>query len=286
MTSFVLPHEVHGNGAHKVFAVHGWFADRAAYAAVLPDLDRAAFTYALVDLRGYGAAKDAAGAFGTAEAAADLVELADRLGWGRFSVLGHSMGGTVAQRLLALAPRRLRRIVGVSPVPASGLRMPAEQWELFADAAHKPENRRAIIDITTGGRAPATWLDRMVARSLACSDTKAFRTWLDSWAGEDFHTQVTGSTVPALAVTGALDPALTAVLLRETWLRWYPQGSLLELPSAGHYAMDEAPLDLIRAVEDFLHADDADAGHEGDRGAASAAGPMAATVDGPEGSRA
>jgi pimeloyl-ACP methyl ester carboxylesterase len=269
MTPFVLPHEVHGDGVHKVFAVHGWFADRAAYATVLPDLDRAAFTYALVDLRGYGAAKDAAGAFTTAEAAADLVDLADRLGWERFSVLGHSMGGAVAQRLLALAPQRLRRIIGVSPVPASGLQMPTEQWELFADAAHKAENRRAIIDFTTGGRAPTAWLDRMVARSLAHSDAKAFRAWLESWAGEDFHAEVTGSTVPALAVAGALDPALTAGLLRETWLRWYPHGSLLELPSAGHYAMDETPLDLLRAVEDFLRADDADDAHDADATAVS-----------------
>ncbi|MFJ8551587.1 alpha/beta fold hydrolase [Streptomyces sp. NPDC093676] len=272
MTSFVLPHEVHGDGAHKVFAVHGWFTDRAAYAAVLPDLDRATFTYALVDLRGYGAAKDAPGAFGTAEAAADLVGLADRLGWDRFSVIGHSMGGAVAQRLLARAPERLRRIVGISPVPAGGMRMPADQWELFADAAHKPQNRRIIIDVTTGGRAPAAWLDRMVARSLAHSDAKAFRTWLDSWAGEDFHTEVTGSAVPALAVAGALDPALTAGLLRETWMRWYPHGSLLELPSAGHYAMDEAPLDLIRAVEDFLRADGNPAAAEREPAAAEGSG--------------
>ncbi|MDN0197295.1 alpha/beta hydrolase [Streptomyces sp. S.PNR 29] len=265
MTSFTLPHELHGDGAHKVFAVHGWFADRTAYAAVLPDLDRAAFTYALVDLRGYGQAKDAVGTYTTAEAALDLVELADRLGWDRFSVVGHSMGGAVAQQLLARAPHRLRRIVGVSPVPASGLALPPEQWQLFADAAHRPENRRAIIDITTGGCRPDAWLDRMVARSLECSDHKAFRAWLDSWAGEDFHDRVEGATVPALAVAGALDPALSADLLRGTWMTWYPRAALHELPCAGHYAMDETPLELIRAVEDFLRADEAGKTDEGER---------------------
>ncbi|WP_330308059.1 MULTISPECIES: alpha/beta hydrolase [unclassified Streptomyces] len=266
MTSFVLPHEVHGDGAHKVFAVHGWFADRSAYAAVLPDLDRETFQYALVDLRGYGEAKDAVGAYTTAEAAADLAELADRLGWERFSVIGHSMGGAVAQRLLALVPDRLRRLVGVSPVPASGLPMPADQWELFADAAHKPENRRAIIDFTTGSRRPAVWLDRMVARSIALSDAKAFRAWLDSWAGEDFHAEVEGARVPALAVTGALDPALSAALMRETWLSWYPGGEVHELLGAGHYAMDETPLELIRVVEAFLRDDgDSDGVGEGEQ---------------------
>ncbi|MFJ8079965.1 alpha/beta fold hydrolase [Streptomyces sp. NPDC096205] len=258
MTSFTLPHELHGDGAHKVFAVHGWFADRSAYAAVVPDLDRTSFQYAPVDLRGYGRARDTEGPYTTAEAALDLVELADRLGWERFSVVGHSMGGAVAQRLLTVAPHRLRRIVGVSPVPASGLALPPEQWGLFADAAHRPENRRAIIDITTGGRRPGAWLDRMVARSLEVSDTKAFRAWLDSWALDDFHAQVEGAQVPALAVTGALDPALSADVMRQTWMTWYPRAELHELVSAGHYAMDETPLELIRVVEDFLRADDED----------------------------
>jgi pimeloyl-ACP methyl ester carboxylesterase len=237
--------------------VHGWFADRSAYAPVLPDLDRTTFTYALVDLRGYGEARDAAGSYTTAEAAGDLVELADRLGWDRFSVIGHSMGGAVAQRLLSVAPRRLRRIVGVSPVPASGLPLPGEQGVLFADAAHKPENRRAIIDITTGGRRPAAWLDRMVDRSLKCSDAKAFRAWLDSWAGDDFRADVEGGAVPALAVAGELDPALSPELMRQTWMSWYPRAELVSLPCAGHYAMDETPLELISAVEDFLGADTA-----------------------------
>ncbi|MET8453368.1 alpha/beta fold hydrolase [Streptomyces sp. NPDC005209] len=260
MTSFVLPHEVHGAGAHKVFAVHGWFADRTAYAAVLPDLDRETFTYALVDLRGYGQARDAVGAYTTGEAALDLVELADRLGWDRFSVVGHSMGGAVAQRLLAVAPHRLRRIVGVSPVPASGLPLPGEQWELFADAAYRPENRRAIIDFTTGGRRPAAWLDRMVATSLERSDSKAFRAWLDSWAEDDFRADVEGCVVPALAVAGELDPALSPALVQETWMCWYPRAQLHRLAGAGHYAMDETPLELISVVEDFLRDDGADKG--------------------------
>ncbi|MFJ5772807.1 alpha/beta fold hydrolase [Streptomyces sp. NPDC093094] len=260
MTSFTLPHELHGEGAHKVFAVHGWFADRSAYAAVVPDLDVTSFQYALVDLRGYGRAADAQGSWTTGEAALDLVELADRLGWERFSVVGHSMGGAVAQRLLAVAPQRLRRIAGVSPVPASGLALPPEQWELFADAGHRPENRRAIIDITTGGRRPDAWLDRMVARSLAVSDAKAFRAWLDSWALDDFHARVEGAQVPALAVAGALDPALSAEVMRQTWMAWYPRAELAELPCAGHYAMDETPLEVIRAVEDFLRADGEDGG--------------------------
>lgn len=259
VTSFTLPHDLVGEGPHKVIAVHGWLADRSAYAPVLADLDTGAFEFAVVDLRGYGEARDAPGAFTTAEAAADVVALADHLGWARFSVVGHSMGGGVAQHVLADVPDRVRRIVGISPVPASGVTMPPEQRELFESAGHAADSRRAIIDFTTGGGRPAAWLRRMVDRSFARSDAKAFRAWLDSWADNDFQDRVTGSPVPALAVVGALDPALSADVMRRTWLPAFPRAELVELPGTGHNAMDESPLDLIRVVEDFLRADDATA---------------------------
>jgi pimeloyl-ACP methyl ester carboxylesterase len=254
---FLLPHSLHGSGPHRVVAVHGWLADRGAFAPTLPDLDRENFTYLFVDLRGYGEARDADGAYTSAEGAADVLALADRLGWDHFSLIGHSMGASVVQRVVAAAPQRVRRIVGISPVPASGMPMPPEQRQLFEAAAEQPAHRRTIIDLTTGGLRPAAWLDRMAGRSVARSDPKAVRAWLDSWAGDDFHAEVAGAQVPALAVTGALDPAIGSELMRQTWQRWFAAAELVELPGAGHYAMDETPLQLIRAVEDFLRADDA-----------------------------
>ncbi|KUJ37279.1 alpha/beta hydrolase [Streptomyces albus subsp. albus] len=253
-TPFVPPYELVGDGPHRVIAVHGWFSDRAGYAAVLPHIDRRAFTYALPDLRGYGEARDVPGEFSTAEAGRDLLALADHLGWDEFSLVGHSMGGAVVQRVLAAAPQRVRRLVGVAPVPASGVPLEGEQWELFAGAAERPENRRAIINLTTGSRHPDAWLDFMVRHSEQHSDVKAFRAWLDSWAREDFHTEIAGSTVPVRVVVGAYDPALTAEVMRQTWLRWYARAELVELPCAGHYPADETPLELVRAIEDFLTA--------------------------------
>jgi hypothetical protein len=64
------------------------------------------------------------------------------------------------------------------------------------------------------------------------------------------------SLTSALAVTGALDPAISADCMRQTWLRCYVCGELAELACAGHRAMDETPLQLIRIVEDFLRAGD------------------------------
>ncbi|GAA2060446.1 alpha/beta hydrolase [Streptomyces albiaxialis] len=255
MAPLVLPHSRVGEGPHHVIAVHGWFADRGAYEGILRAVDRESFSYAIPDLRGYGEVRDAEGEFTTAEAAADLLALADALQWDRFSLVGHSMGGKVAQRVLALAPGRVRRIVGVSPVPAGALQFSEEARDLFAHADERPGNRRAIIDFTTGGRHPDAWLDAMVRTSQEVSDQKAFRAWFSSWADEDFREQIEGAELPVRVVVGAHDPELNADAMRATWLAWYPNADMVELPGAGHYPADETPLELVRAVEDFLRAD-------------------------------
>ncbi|MFD0591793.1 alpha/beta fold hydrolase [Catellatospora coxensis] len=157
MSAVALPHDVHGSGPHRVIVLHGWFGDRRAFAKVVPYLDRDAFTYAFADYRGYGQARDLSGEFGIAEIAGDVIALADKLGWEDFSLIGHSMGGSVIQRVMLDAPGRVRRLVGVNPVPASGVPFDEQGWALFTGAADEPANRRAIIDFTTGGCPRRGW---------------------------------------------------------------------------------------------------------------------------------
>ncbi|GAA3838580.1 alpha/beta hydrolase [Sphaerisporangium flaviroseum] len=252
MSSVVLPHDVHGSGPHRVIVLHGWFGDRSSFQKIRPYLDDDAFTYAFPDYRGYGEARDLTGEYSIAEIADDAIALADKLGWETFSLIGHSMGGMAIQRVMLDAPGRVRKLVGISPVPASGVPFDDQGWALFSGAADEPANRRAIIDFTTGNRLPGRWLDEMVANSVRNSTVPSFRAYLDAWARTDFHTEVIGDTTPVLVIAGGHDPALSAEVMQGTWLRWFPNAELVTLPDAGHYAMEEAPLALVSAIERFL----------------------------------
>ncbi|MEA2322382.1 MAG: hypothetical protein QOD81_2232 [Solirubrobacteraceae bacterium] len=242
----------YGEGEHGVLVLHGWFGDAASWGPWLRHLDGARFTYAFVDYRGYGARRGEAGEHSMAEIADDALRAADDLGWERFSLLGHSMGGMAMQRVLADAPERVRRMVGVSPVPAGGVPFDDDSWALFSGAADRPENRRAIIDFTTGNRHSRVWLDAMVDHSLAASDRDAFAAYLDAWAKTDFHDEVAGRELPVKVIAGEHDPALSADVMRQTFLQWYPDAELEVMGGAGHYAMEETPVALATSVERFL----------------------------------
>lgn len=241
-----------GTGAHTVLVLHGWFGSSRSWQALLPHLDSDAFSYVFLDYRGYGSRRGEPGEFSIAEAAADVLAAADELGADRFSLLGHSMGGSVMQRVYADAPERVKALVGVSPVPASGVPFDEQSRQLFDGAADSAGNRRAIIDFTTGNRLTGTWLDAMVRHSLENSDREAFAAYLPAWADTDFHAEIKGSEVPVQVVAGQHDPALGAETMRATFGSWYPNLELEVFPDAGHYAMDESPVALASTVERFL----------------------------------
>jgi pimeloyl-ACP methyl ester carboxylesterase len=243
-----------GNGPHKVIALHGWFGSAGGWGPYAQVLDEASFSYAFMDYRGYGGAKGVKGEYTMPEIAGDALALADSLGWERFSLIGHSMGGKAVQQVLAEAPGRVRKLVALTPVPACGVPFDEEGWKLFSSAATSPGARKGIINFSTGSRHSDAWLDRMLKHSLENSTPEAFAAYLLAWAKGDFSARIKGNPVPVLAMVGEHDPALTAEAMRGTFLQWYPNARLETIANAGHYPMDETPVALASAIERFLSA--------------------------------
>jgi pimeloyl-ACP methyl ester carboxylesterase len=242
-----------GHGARKVMVFGGAFGHAGDWRAFCDGLDPDAATWVFFDYRGYGRARRVAGAFTFEEAAVDALELAAALGWGRFSLVGHSMGGIAIQRvLLAAAPGRIERMVALTAVPACSARMDPQRLAMFDKAATDLAQRQFILDFSTGRRLPAIWLQRQARESAACTDPAAFSAYLRDWGTVDFSERVCGNPVPLKVLVGAHDPTLTRELMARTWLAWYPNASMEVLDGCGHYPMAEAPLALAACVGNFL----------------------------------
>ena len=245
-----------GSGDRHVLAVHGWFGSARGWGSLPDFLDRSTYTYAFMDLRGYGGRQEVSGEFTMEEAAADAIALAGELGWDRFSVIGHSMGAKVAHQMLLQAPDRMDKLVGLNPVPASAVPMDEQGWELFSGAAANAGNRAAIVDFTTGSKLTATFINHVVRHSLENSNQAAFAAYLHAWAKTDFSGKVQPDTsTPVKVIVGVNDPALSADVMEKTWLVCFPEAEMTILPDAGHYPMFESPVSLATSIEEFLGRD-------------------------------
>ena len=245
-----------GSGDHHVLAVHGWFGSSRGWGSLPDFLDRSTYTYTFMDLRGYGERKHVAGEFTMEEAAGDALALAGELGWDRFSVVGHSMGAKVAHQVLLQAPDRVVKLIGINPVPAAAVPMDEQAWDLFSGAAGNAGNRAAIINFTTGSKLTPTFINHVVQHSLANSTLEAFAAYLPAWASSDFSRQLKPDTsTPVKVIVGVNDPAMSADVMEQTWLVFFPEAEMTILPDAGHYPMFESPVSLATSIEEFLGRD-------------------------------
>ena len=127
------------------------------------------FTVVCADLRGYGGSSCPLSApdhspYSKRAMAADLVTVMDRLGFSRWSVVGHDRGGRVAYRLALDHPDRISRLAVLDVVPTESAWERADArfalgfwpWALLAQPAPLPESilavaADAILDSALGG---------------------------------------------------------------------------------------------------------------------------------------
>jgi len=251
-----IGHTQIGSGDEKVIILEGWFGDYQVWEPTFNSLDKNTFTYVFMDYRGYGKSAELTGEYSMREIAADALALADELGLERFHLVGHSMGGMATQRVLVDIDdsARVKSAVVVDPVPACGAQLEGDNWALFSGAIEHDENRYNILDFTTGNRNTAEWLNYMVERSRASTSVAAFAGYLDAWSKENFVDDATGLATPTLVCIGEHDHAFSKEAMEATYLAWLPDSRLEIIANAGHYPMQEAPINLATLMENHMKA--------------------------------
>lgn len=102
-----------GVGGEPLLLVHGFTGCKEDFADEMEPLAELGYHVVAPDLRGHGDSDSPAdeGEYALEIFAADMIALADALGWERFDLLGHSMGGMIAQLLVLEHPERISRLV-------------------------------------------------------------------------------------------------------------------------------------------------------------------------------
>lgn len=102
-----------GEGGRPFLLLHGFTGAKEDFTEWLDPLAAAGWHAVAPDHRGHGASSKPEGtdSYSLAILADDGRALADALGWDRFVLLGHSMGGYVAQRVAFADPGRLVGLV-------------------------------------------------------------------------------------------------------------------------------------------------------------------------------
>lgn len=250
-----IAYELYGRGSEHILVLHDWLGDRTNYDPIRPYLDVERYTYAFVDLRGYGESRDIEGRHTADEAAADAVSVADALGWEQFHIVGHSMTGMVVQRIALNEPERIKSVIATSPVAASGMAIDEETWTFFQSVVTDTTAASNAIAGLTGNKLSPAWVDFKVRRAMQNSTPRARMDYLHMFVKHDFSAEASkaGLQTPFLVILGKNDfPAFQPEAVNATFGKWYSNVEIVSIDNAGHYAMQETPALFASTVEAFL----------------------------------
>ena len=249
----VLGHELYGDGADGVIVMHDFYGCRDTWAFARHFFDTRSFTWAFTEARGYGESRAMPGAYTPGEAAADILALADNLGWERFHIVGHSMSGMLAQRVVLDGGTRVKSAVLNTPVAASGLSFSPEGFAIIEGSITSNDLLGQAFDALTGERLCAEWREFKIRQTRSTRLVAAQQGYLKNLTEQGFLEDVRGNTTPMLVIIGEYDmEPFTEQTARKTFTAWYPNAEIAVCGNAGHYPQQEAPVYVATLMNAFL----------------------------------
>lgn len=260
-----LSYDEAGRGGDPLMLVHGFTGGRGDFAEWVEPLARLGRHVVVPDLRGHGATGGPEGPnnYDLDVFADDVGALADQLGWGRFGLLGHSMGGMVAQRTALQQPTRLSSLVLMDTHHGAVGGMDPGLVDLAIEVATTDGMAALATAMDNLGGSP---LETEPARRLrderpelaAIDRAKFLASHPDMYASMARHLTshpdrldaLASLSVPTLVMVGEEDrPFLAASRAMAATI---PGARLAVIAGAGHSPQREAPDAWWRALSEFL----------------------------------
>jgi pimeloyl-ACP methyl ester carboxylesterase len=190
--------------------------------------------------------------------AAALRDALDARGIGRATLVGHSMGGMIAQEFFASFPDRVAELVLYATTPAFGGRDPSFA-EAFLQARLGPLEGRTMADaaedMLAGNFQPGAPPNAMPRAKAALSAVPedVYRATVRCLTTFDRRAELASITVPTLLIAGEHDPAAPLKTMQRM-ATVIPGARLTVIGGAGHFAHLEKPDEFRAALLPFLRA--------------------------------
>lgn len=246
-----LYYEEQGSGPETILFVHGYSGGSVRWQPIIERLPGSIRSIA-VDLRGAGRSDKPAAGYSMRDFSDDLAAFARSLGVSGFTMVGHSMGGTISYQFALDHADLLKAVVFVTPASADGIEAPTE--DMFADQAKRKADNAYSIEVARKSRffrPVGDWFFQQSARTLAESDDNYLR---ESWWGmTDFHEgdRLGEIQTPALMIGADHDESVPLSDVLADWKRIHGCG-LYVFSRCNHWPPQEAPDEFARVLLDFL----------------------------------
>jgi pimeloyl-ACP methyl ester carboxylesterase len=235
-----------GEGAPALVFLHYWGGSSRTWAPVIERLAPGNRCVA-IDFRGWGASSKEGDDFRLETLAGDVIGVAEALDLKSYIVVGHSMGGKVAQLVAARHPAGLEGLILIAPAPPTPLDVPEEVRRSYVELYQTRAGAETVIGNLTPHLLPEAHREQIIADTLRGAPA-AKRAWPEDGMVQDISDRVATIRVPLHVVAGGDDQVETAASLRAAFDKLPTCAGFTVIPGSGHMIPLEAPAALAEAI--------------------------------------
>ncbi len=239
-----------GRGFPTLIFLHYWGGSARTWKAVIHSLETQ-FRCVAYDQRGWGSSDAPANGYSLQDLAKDAFMLIQALGLRRYVLVGHSMGGKVAQLMASERPAGLEALILVAPASPSPQHIPEEARQAQLHAYDNRQTALAAIDFLTYQRPDDAMVEQLVHDSLAGSPG-AKRAWPTATAYENISEEALKIAVPTLVLVGDHDRQDPEDQQRSEVLPLIANAKLEVIRNCGHLIPIDQPSALAHVISAFL----------------------------------
>jgi len=236
-----------GAGEPDLVFLHYWGGAARTWAGVMHHLaDR--HRCIAIDFRGWGESSKDAQDHSLETLASDVLEVLRARDLGNVVLIGHSMGGKVAQLVAARNPG-LSGLVLYAPAPPTPLAVPEEDRNGFIELYQTRQGAEMVVRNLTPHALSESAREQIIEDTLRGAPA-AKRAWPMQGMVEDITSQTSRVSVPIAIIAGGDDPVEPAASLRKAFAVAGLAPPIVCLPGVGHIAPLEDPAGLAKAIGD------------------------------------
>lgn len=201
------------------------------------------------DLRGFGDSDKPATGYSCERFAQDVLDIADALNLRDYLLIGHSMGGKIAQIVAAKCPPELSALALLTP----GLLAASPPVDVSGRVAAYRDDARTRSMLTGWAAHPLSKEDEdRVTEDGLRTGRKAWSGWLETMRGEDFAPLAAQIAVPTLVIGTGKDTQRSEEELQSGVVSRIPGAAYASIPMVGHLPHLEDPVALGALLINFM----------------------------------
>ena len=237
----------HGQSETALVFLHYWGGSGRTWDNVVTRL-RNDYRCITPDLPGWGQSTPSRKGYRMPDLAVAVKEMIETLKLDQVVLIGHSMGGKVAQYLAGQQPTWLQGLVLVASSPALPMDLPASQSQAMRTAYDSRESIEATLDNMLTATPLAGAVRRQAIADSLGGHAQAKAAWPTGAMHEDISERTSRIDVPTMLLSGERDLVDPPDVLSRRLVPYLPNPTFHTIPKAGHLL----PLEAASNVAEYI----------------------------------